>query len=203
MADTDVHEATPQDIRRGRRIALLLFLVGFGPIVVATIMFYTGWLNPSDRTNKGILIQPPEPVASMGLETAEGRPFESEFGPEVSGSHWTLLITAADACADACQEMLYLARQVNTALGKNQNRVKRAAWLEQPPADLSDYPEMRLLSLPEPASADWPRGNGPFDAPRAYLVDPFGNVMMQYGPDHSGKDMLEDIEHLMKISQLG
>lgn len=200
MANT---EATPQDIRRGRRIALLLFLVGFGPIVVATIMFYTGWLNPSERTNQGVLIQPSEPVAAMGLETPEGRPFGAEFGPDVSGSHWTLLITVAGACTGDCEEMLYLARQVNVALGKNQNRLERAAWLAQPPSDLSDYPEMRQLTLPEPKAAEWPQGKGPFDAPRAYLVDPFGNVMMQYGPDHTGKDMLEDIEHLMKISQLG
>jgi hypothetical protein len=30
-----------------------------------------------------------------------------------------------------------------------------------------------------------------------------GNVMMQYGPEHSGKDMLEDLKHLLKLSRFG
>ena len=48
-------EPTPEQTRRGRRTALLLFAVGFGPMVLATIMFYTGWLNPAGHSNQGQL----------------------------------------------------------------------------------------------------------------------------------------------------
>ena len=44
---------TPAQVRRGRRTALLLFALGFGPMILATVMFYTGWLNPDGYSNQG------------------------------------------------------------------------------------------------------------------------------------------------------
>ena len=48
ISDQEQNEGpTPEQARRGRRTAFLLFALGFGPMIVATIMFYTGWLNPA------------------------------------------------------------------------------------------------------------------------------------------------------------
>ena len=44
---------TPAQVRRGRRTALLLFAVGFGPLILATVMYYTGWLNPEGISSNG------------------------------------------------------------------------------------------------------------------------------------------------------
>ncbi|MEP5981492.1 MAG: hypothetical protein ABJ273_09755, partial [Marinobacter alexandrii] len=60
---------SPEQVRRGRRTAILLFAIGFGPMVFATIMFYTGWLNPAGHTNNGTLIQPVVSVQTLNLET--------------------------------------------------------------------------------------------------------------------------------------
>ena len=73
---------SPEQVRRGRRTALLLFAIGFGPMIFATIMYYTGWLNPAGNSNNGELIQPPAPLAQMQLQGASGNPLVDRFGPD-------------------------------------------------------------------------------------------------------------------------
>ena len=195
---------TPEQIRKGRRTAFLLFALGFGPMILATVMFYTGWLNPAGHTNKGVLISPPVPVAELNLETLSGEPLAAQFGVD---AQWLLLV-AAEQCDSRCEELLYLARQSNIALGKNANRVTRAAMLGSVSENLeaswaAEYPRMQQL-VPAPGTVPaWPAGINPGKEPRILLVDPLGNVMMHYGPENTGKDMLKDMKHLLKLSQVG
>ncbi|ENO15273.2 hypothetical protein J057_07981 [Marinobacter nanhaiticus D15-8W] len=205
MAESEQHkpEPTPAQVRRGRRIALLLFAIGFGPMIVATVMFYTGWMNPTGQSNNGTLVRPPVAVADLGLVNGDGEPLADRFGPQKADATWMMLVVAGGECAAECQEQVYLARQVNTALGKNQDRMQRAAYLEQAPDDLSGYPDMPLMQSGNGESPRWP-GNVDIErTPQIYVIDPFGNIMMRYGPGHTGKAMLEDLKHLMKISHIG
>ena len=198
---------SPAQVRRGRRTAMLLFAVGFGPMLVATVMFYTGWLNPTGQSNQGQLVQPPVPVAELNLQTAAGNPLQVRFGVDVADPKWLMLV-ASERCAEDCEQLLYLARQVKVALGKNAPRVGRAAYLGTVPADLerrwSD--EYQLMERLQPAAGKtpaWPAGINPEQQPRILLVDPFGNVMMHYGREHTGKQLLKDLKHLLKLSQIG
>ncbi|WP_238942140.1 hypothetical protein [Marinobacter sediminum] len=207
QASDDNNGPSPEQVRRGRRTAILLFAIGFGPMVFATIMFYTGWLNPAGHTNNGTLIQPVVSVQTLNLETAAGKPLADRFGPDEVEPEWLLLVAAGD-CTSECEELLYLARQVNIALGKNANRVSRAAVLGSVPAELGarwqkEYSLMERL-VPAPGTTPaWPKGIDPKSQPRILLVDPFGNLMMHYGSDNTGKELLKDLKHLLKISQIG
>lgn len=188
-------------------MAFLLFALGFGPMILATLMFYTGWLNPAGHTNQGQLIQPPVPVASLNLETLSGEPLAERFAAGPADPQW-LMVVAAGECGRSCEELLYLARQANIALGKNASRVSRAAVVGSITGDLAArWPtEYRLMERLRPISGttpDWPLGISPENEPRLLLVDPFGNVMMHYGPENSGQDMLKDLKHLLKLSQVG
>ncbi|XKH02250.1 hypothetical protein LG325_05565 [Marinobacter nauticus] len=198
-------QPSPRQIRRGRRTALLLFAVGFGPMIVASIMYVTGWLNPSGQTNHGALIQPPVPVQELNLETADGTPFSDRFGVEQADPQWHMLVLAQE-CDSRCERLLYLARQVNIALGKNAPRVSRSAWLGSVPADLAgSWPEeYRLMErLQRSGAGTWPQAINAAGQPGIFLIDPFGNVMMRYGPEHTGKQLLKDLKHLLKLSQIG
>ena len=197
----------PQQTRRGRRTALLLFAVGFGPMILATVMYFTGWLNPTGHTNEGNLVQPLVPVQGLHLQDADGQPFADRFAAGVDDPQWQMLV-AAETCAAECEELLYLARQVNVALGKNAPRVSRAAWLGSVPAPLEErlqqeYPAIEQLQVAPGERAGWPADFSPGRQPGLFLVDPFGNVMMHYGPDHTGKQILTDLKHLLKLSQVG
>lgn len=198
---------SPEKVRRGRRTALLLFAIGFGPMIFATIMYYTGWLNPAGHSNNGELIQPPAPLGQMHLEDASGEPLADRFGPEAADPEWMMMVVSGDCTAD-CEELLYRARQVNIALGKNANRVNRAAWLGSVSEDLSErwddeYSSMERLTISGGQSPQWPTSISPDQEPRILLVDPFGNVVLHYGTEHTGKDMLQDLKHLLKLSQIG
>lgn len=199
--------SNPEQVRRGRRTALLLFAIGFGPMVLATIMFYTGWLNPMGHTNEGELIMPPVPVQALNLETSEGAPLAHRFGADQVEPNWLMLVVS-DACGADCEQLLYLSRQVNIALGKNAPRVSRAAALGTVPAGLeqrwsAEYSSMERLRPAVGTTSAWPSGVSPDTAPRILLVDPFGNVMMHYGVEHSGKQLLKDLKQLLKLSQIG
>lgn len=203
----EVGGPTPDQVRKGRRTAFLLFALGFGPMILASIMFYTGWLNPVGHTNHGTLITPAMSVAALNLETPSGQPLAKRFTAGQAEPQW-LMVVAAGACDSRCEELLYLARQANIALGKNANRVSRAAVLSDITGDLAarwstEYPLMERLA-PAPGTAPaWPVGINPEKEPRIMLIDPFGNVMMHYGPENSGKDMLKDLKHLLKLSLVG
>jgi hypothetical protein len=198
---------TPAQTRRGRRTALVLFAVGFGPLVLATLMFYTGWLNPTGHTNHGTLIQPVVSVAQLNLETLSGQPLEARFGADQADPQW-LMIVAAGSCERQCEHLLYLARQVNIALGKNASRVARAAVLGEVSTDLAErrdkeYPFMETLVPVQGTKPSWPAGINPAEQPQVLLVDPYGNLMMHYGPNHTGKEILKDLNHLLRISPAG
>jgi hypothetical protein len=205
--EEDNPNVSPEQVRRGRRMALLLFAIGFGPMVLATIMYYTGWMNPTALSNNGVLLQPPVPVADLQLQGADGAPLEDRFGPELEEPEWMLMVVADD-CGSACEDLLYLTRQVNIALGKNANRVNRSAWLGNVSDDLaarwsSEYSSMETLELTAGAEPSWPPGVNPDTQPRILVVDPFGNIVMHYGSEHTGKQMLEDLKQLLKLSQIG
>jgi hypothetical protein len=198
---------SPERVRRGRRMALLLFAVGFGPMILATVLYYTGWMNPTGHSNHGQLIQPPAPLAELQLQGADGSVLADRFGPQLEDPEWMLMVVAGN-CGSTCEELLFLARQVNIALGKNAARVNRSAWLGSMNDDLarrwnSEYSSMEQLSIADGPEPSWPAGVDPSRKPRILLVDPFGNIIMHYGSEHTGKQMLNDLKHLLKISQIG
>ena len=198
---------SPQQIRKGRRMALLLLVVGFGPIILASAMFYGGWLNPAGHTNNGTLVLPLVPVSALHLQTADGTALESRFGATQTDAKWLLLVVAAD-CTQACQELLYTTRQTNIALGKYATRVSRGAAVASMPPALSqrwsvDFERMEPFSIAPAQTAAWPSGVVPAEAPQLLLVDPFGNVMMRYPAEVEGGDVLNDLKHLLKISRIG
>ncbi|PSF13492.1 hypothetical protein C7H09_02500 [Marinobacter fuscus] len=203
----DIDGPTPEQVSRGRRTAMLLFAVGFGPMLLATLMYYTGWLNPASQTNEGDLLQPVVPVQALHLETLNGQPLETRFGVENTDAKWLMLVVSG-TCGDDCEQLLYLARQVNIALGKNAPRVGRAAYLDARPTDLErrwarEYNLMERLQAQSGQSPAWPAGIRPAQNARLLLVDPNGNIVMHYGVEHTGKQMLKDLKHLLKLSQIG
>ena len=117
---------------------------------------------------------------------------------------WVLLFRHAGDCGDACHQALYVLRQVRLAQGKNIDRVKRLLLLEGAamPAWAGEvaqhYPGLDIARAAGPeASAAIPA------AGRIYLVDPLGNLMMEYAPDADPRGMIKDLERLLRISYVG
>lgn len=194
----------PVDIEqrnRNRRTLVIMAVIGVVPFAVAwMIYFHLPGLIPSTTTNKGTLVHPP--VSAAPLETTTPLP----------EGKWTLLVPAGEVCDDTCQHALYLARQVNVALGKDQDRVERALLVSGSQVEpafhellTKQYPDMAVRYYPSDVvdNALAPIIGGKALNGYIFIADPKGNIMMFYSPEHTGNDILKDLQHLLKYSSIG
>ena len=187
--------------RRNRALLLGTFLLFFLPVVGAWLLnvLAPGWL-PFGTTNHGTLVQPVRPVDAARLEGIDGAPLAADF---LSG-RWTLVHLSGHRCDDDCLHALARSRQVQQALGEDRRRVQILLVLAAgapPPA--GDAPAGATVAV---ADRDWLRPFA-FDAtaptPGIYLVDPQGYLMMRYPRDVAQRDLISDLERLLKISKIG
>jgi hypothetical protein len=77
-----------------------------------------------------------------------------------------------------------------------------ARWLHEQHADLIT---IRAGAAVAPLLALLPGRDGASfaAAPRVYLIDPLGNLMMSYAADAKAKGMLEDMKRLLRLSSIG
>ncbi|CAK0770620.1 conserved hypothetical protein [Gammaproteobacteria bacterium] len=185
---------------------LWLMVVIFALPVVASWFFYFNpqWL-PATRSNHGELISPAHPWP-QGLKLVHSNNGTSFMGPEVLGRHWTLLTVEQLPCAEACRAKLSQMLQIRRALGESQFEVERMVLLVGPlgtedaafnfegargvVADTSALPVLREFFGPN--TDFWNH---------LYIMDPAGNLMMRYPVDAPSKDVLKDLEHLLRSSK--
>jgi hypothetical protein len=172
--------------------------VFFGPLAVATWMYYTGAFTPGGRTNHGVLL---EPIVNV----VEALP-DSEIG-ELGDGFWLLIYANDGACADDCEQALYTIRQLRKMLGREMDRVKRVFLHGDTPPDtvfLSNE-HAGLIAMPDEALSALLYKKKPADIPSGgyFLMDPLGNLVMYFEPGLDPSEMLEDLKRLLKLSSIG
>jgi hypothetical protein len=195
--------------RRQRRLLIVLALMFFAPLGLAFYLYYGhGTWHPGGHVNAGDLIQPARPLPSLSLPLWGA----GTTDPNFLKRKWTFLYVAAGPCAEACRTRLYDTRQVRLALDRDMARVQRvfvaepdccdARWLHEQHPDLIT---VRAGAAVAPLLALLPGWNGATfaAAPRVYLIDPLGNLMMSYAADAKAKGMLEDMKRLLRLSSIG
>jgi hypothetical protein len=110
-------------------------------------------------------------------------------------------------CDDACKETLRRTRQVRRALGKEMSRVQRlfVSTSGQPNSGFlaADQPGL-LVMTDELASRDVVlTALGEFAEGDVFIADPLGNVVLRFPAGTTMKDMHEDLNLLLKASQIG
>jgi cytochrome oxidase Cu insertion factor (SCO1/SenC/PrrC family) len=171
------------------------------PVISAWVYYFNPELLPAKRANRGELINPVRPwPPELALDGTDGRPL-----PEgVLQGHWTLLVAARTPCDAACRALLAELRQVRLALGESGQAVERVLLLVGPPGgDVVDALGARVARLDASRGADLEALLGPGQAiwNRVYVVDPMGNLMMRYAENAAAKDVLKDMERLLKASK--
>lgn len=199
--------------RARSRLSLLLIIVLFAaPVAVAWLVFYVfpDW-RPSGTSNHGALVVPVRPLPTMSLRTAGGDTLDNSY----FRGKWTLLYIARGRCDSHCVHRLYKLRQVRLAQGKNIDRLQRLMLWDVDgaaagePQDLqAKFPGQAVALLAGPqrqalVEAFVLDDKDPLRAGRLYLVDPLGNLMMDYEPDAEPRGMIKDLERLLKYSGLG
>ncbi|KNH29391.1 hypothetical protein ACS77_04155 [Pseudomonas syringae] len=183
---------TPVNRRRGRLQLLLILLGVVGPMILATGMYKLQFWVPEGRSYHGELIGNGQTRADIGVPAQEDR--------------WQLLVTAPKDCSVDCQQLVYLARQIQIGLGRDASRASHALAIAQPlNSDYEtklqrEYPQLRRYSLDPPTYIKGAQSN---DSPHLWIIDPHGNLVLRYDPTVKGKDLLNDLRHLLKLSNIG
>jgi len=183
----------------GRRTLLLIVAIGLAPIVASYAAYY--WFTPSTRVNYGELLETaPAPIV-VGINTA-GKAFSLT---DLRGK-WVLLIAKRGGCADDCARALYATRQARTIQGREQDRVVRLLLqplaAPAPPQELAAAdPGLLVVSIDQRALEQLPFGESA--AASVLLLDPRGNLVLRYGPDHDIRRLANDLQRVLKASQIG
>lgn len=206
---------------------LVLLLIGGIPltmILAATWLWYFVARGDLDlvgalgTANRGTLLQPPRQLDDVGLSEPYGAAVKYADLPR----KWMLVVpNDGGSCDAACENLLYLTRQIHVAMGKDFSRIGRLYLSESAPGQTTL--EVAELSDGRPAPADFAglletehRGlralalsAGGYDRlfpeqvgnPTTwYLADPAGWVMMSYNSDVTYKDVISDLKFLLKNS---
>lgn len=183
----------------GRIQLFLISLVFFGPLILAAWLYFSGaGLRPDGKTNHGELL---EPMINIG-EILPGSVIN-----EIGDGRWLLIYSKDGMCDAACENALYTLRQSRLMLGQEMNRLVRVFLhgISMPDTLFIADEHQGLITLIDGDFGDLLTNKTPAElaAGGYYLVDPLGNLVMYFRPGLEPADMVEDIEHLLKLSRIG
>jgi hypothetical protein len=189
----------------------IIILVLFGMVIIP---FAIAWLLGGNapfiggKINKGELITPvvtTERSDLIGLDA-----FSTDNIAELKG-HWVILNVIPQAeCNAICLEAIHKTKQLRLMLNKDLTRTRRAVvffnditpetanqWLQDDKVLLRVKPSAALAKKMTNIT------NGKLQDGMLLLMDPLGNLMMQYGMGFDPYKVKSDLMHLLRISQIG
>ena len=194
--------ATAQRARFGRWKMFGVLLICAAPVVASYFTYYV--VRPEGRHNYGELISQQRALPVLDAVALDGK---SVPLPSLKGQ-WLLVSVAGGDCDAACQNHLYLQRQLRESLGKEKDRLDWV-WLinDAAPvrADILPAVQKATVLRVDPAALNgWlaPAEDHQL-AEHLYVVDPMGNWMMRFpaAMDNAGAAKAKrDVERLLRAS---
>ncbi len=193
--------------QKNRRTIVLLFAMTIIPFTIAWFLSENAeWLKKG--TNKGILITPP--VITETSEFSGFDAFSTENMKELKG-HWVLLnVLPNKDCNTVCQKAMHKTKQLRLMMNKDLTRIRRAVVIisdvDAEKAQKWWIDDVRLIRVKPAISLlnklKTIRKKGIPDG-ILLLMDPLGNLMMQYEPEFDPYEVKRDLRKLLRISQIG
>jgi cytochrome oxidase Cu insertion factor (SCO1/SenC/PrrC family) len=159
-----------QRTKRGRWKLLLLLLVTLAPVIASYFTYYV--IRPQGENFYGQLISPQVELPDLEVLDSQGKAVNLRS----MRGQW-LLITVADAACDAaCENKLYLSRQIHIGLSLgNQAAPERLAKVLE---------GTTVFRTQDAAISSWLQPESKHQlSDHFYLVDPQGYWMMRFPPD--------------------
>ena len=192
-------------MNKGFITALLIFLTPIIVITVSTVWYYSGY-GPDEKVNYGRLLSNPIDVGTLDLELDY-----QNLNVDSMERKWMLVHFINDACLESCADLIYVARQVNVLLARQQTRVKRyiAAPIEIKPKlenFFTTYQDLNFIEVKDQSTTIQEfkkNGIDPFAQPNIFVIDPIGNIILHYYGEVDGKKLLADLKKLLGASKIG
>ena len=187
----------------GRLQMALILLVCAAPVVASYWAFYVA-RPAAGSAAYGTLIQPTVAMPDASAIDLRGTrvPLRSLRG------QWLLVVVGPAACDPACEQRLFLQRQLREMLGRDRDRVDKV-WLitddgAASPAlrqALETAPAVAALRLPHAQVEGWLKpAPGQALEDHLYLIDPMGEWMMRVPATPEPTKVKRDLERLLRAS---
>ena len=206
MNKTTSVEQPEQTKKRNPYTPWFVVIAFVAPVVAAYALFFLG-ITPPAFSNKGELLNPIIDVESFALTDDSNKTLGRD---EITKHKWHMVYFAGASCDDACNQILYNMRQINIAVGKNANRLRRLLVHLEKPGE-----EFQSLIAEEDPDAEHAHADAAtiaaalqevgaeFRSNEVYIMDPLGNIMLRFTQDQPYKDLLHDLNKMFKVSQIG
>jgi hypothetical protein len=189
-------------MRNLRMLAVLaaLFLI---PVLLSFWMYYgTSW-RPASHVNHGELITPARTLPKIKLPIIAGTPGSGSLFHR----NWSLVYIGDGQCDASCRQALYVMRQTRLALNKDMTRVDRVFLVTGNCCDRrflsQEHTGIVVVDAAGPAAQtvlrEFPDGR----ENSLFIVDPLGNLMMRFDTHQNAKGLLQDLQKLLRLSNIG
>ena len=187
-------------MKNSNKTAYWLFGISLFPVVAAYgLYFLTEW-RPIDTKNFGILLD--QPVSLTISNFNESNTLKNK---------WKLGYLTQEQCDQACMQKKQEMNQIRASLGKDQERlhtfiiINQSKVSSETPKFSSTYDEKnnQLLFNYNLSDLYLNKNNDKQESPLFYVIDPNNNLVMYYTQSHSTNQILMDLKHLLRISNIG
>jgi cytochrome oxidase Cu insertion factor (SCO1/SenC/PrrC family) len=198
---------------RSKTPMVLIFLLSLAPVLAAVIVYFNPQWRPEGSVNYGQLVEPQRPMpvaADLQLTTLDGKPFDLN---SLKGK-WLLVAADGAACPDSCARKLFILRNSHASQGKNVERLARVWFITDdapvPEKVLEAYKGTTMVRVkPEQLQKFLTTmGVKASTASEAlaepmWIIDPNGNLILQYPTDAEPEKVRKDISKLVYNSRIG
>ena len=191
-----------------------ILLMSLAPVVAALLAYFAPQLGfrPEGHTNYGRLLDPQRPVPAaqaLPLTTLEGETFDLA----TLKGQWILVTADQAACPESCVRKLFILRNSHASQGKNVERLARVWFVTDnetvPDTVLEAYRGTHIVRADKAALESFlVADHAEAQRPQAlhghmWIIDPLGNLMMEFPRDADPIEVRDDIIKLLKNSRIG
>lgn len=163
----------------------LLLVIFLAPFIIALFVYQARDGLHFMTKNVGALIHP-----SVAFSTVGTLPEQQH--------RWWMVYYSDNGCDEACERALNHFETIRESLLKEKDRLG-IILITKSATDAVPFKDVYIIQHGMPLPASLPAENG-----RAiWLVDPLGNVILNYNPVTLDNRLLLDLRHLLKVSQIG
>lgn len=213
MVRNSSNPATQTPKPRSIKPLIWILVVTLAPIVFAFAAYYLPGLGlrPDEASNYGRLLDPQRPIPpaqALDLRTEDGELFDLA---SLRGQ-WVLATADGGACPESCVTKLFILRNSHASQGKNVERLSRVWFVtdDQPISQqiLDAYKGTIILRAdPEKLAAfltpDAGQPAAQALAAPMWIIDPIGNLMLEFPENADPVSVRKDISKLIYNSRIG
>jgi len=186
---------TPKDQKRGRRMFMFMFILFFGPFLLAVLAKNFAWFSGKDTVNYGTFIDP-----AVQLNDQNYGLVNKDLSVQLR-VRWSMLFFIPKNCDEECKKGVRELEAVHLLLNRDIQRVQLLT-INESELELSEYTkslgtQAQVNNLIDEFKAAKQNIEG------AYIIDPKGFLVLKYPINADPKKMQKDLKRLLKYSRIG